>query len=132
MSCTFYIKIFSILKRLTNILFHKFCCTATFFIGFINNLIIYICKVLNVVYIVTYCFKISSYCIKYDIWSSIPNMNEIINCWTTHIHTHLIFFNRFKGFFLFCKSVINFNHFSLPFLRNDLFYSFHILLFRCS
>lgn len=71
-----------------------------------NNFIINICKVRNVIYIVSLIFEISSYRIKHDHWSGITDMNVVIYRRSTNIHSNLslMYWNEF--FLLFGKCII--------------------------
>ena len=57
-----------------------------FFIGFFDNLVIYISEVLNICDLVTSVFKISSEYIKSTYRAGVSYVNIIINCWTTSIN----------------------------------------------
>ena len=79
-----------------------------------DNLVIYIRKVGNIIYIVAFVFKISPHRIKYDHGPCISDVNEVIYGRPAYVHLYLSFLQRHEFFLLLGQRVIQLHIYFLP------------------
>ena len=109
----FYIHICHIFFALFNVTCGDLFCRNAFLDGFLDDLVIYICKVGYIVYFISFIFHISSYRIKNDHRTGISNMDQIIYSRSADIHLYLALFQRYEFLFSPCQCVKNL-HVTLP------------------
>jgi len=96
----------SVLEVFFNVFLADFQTLQTFFLSASDDFIIYICKILNIIDLITPVFHIASERVENQEWSRVANMKKVIDRWSTDVHAYFAFFNGDKLFLFSGKAVV--------------------------